>query len=70
MLTSQRRWFRPSGFPLALMLILCIGGLSPRLPGAEVIRRSFAIAAGDAEGARAILAQHVDTFEREIRAVL
>jgi DNA-binding GntR family transcriptional regulator len=29
-----------------------------------------AIAAGDAEGARAILAQHVDTFEREIRAVL
>jgi len=49
MLTSQRWWFRPSGLPLALMLILCIGGLWPRLPGAEVSRRSFAIAAGDAE---------------------
>ncbi|HEY4246474.1 MAG TPA: TonB-dependent receptor plug domain-containing protein [Lacunisphaera sp.] len=31
------------------MLIFCIGGLSPRLPGAELIRRPFAIGAGDAE---------------------
>jgi DNA-binding GntR family transcriptional regulator len=29
-----------------------------------------AIADGDAEGARAIIAEHIETFEREIRAVL
>lgn len=29
-----------------------------------------AIAAGDAEGARSIVAEHIETFEREIRAVL
>jgi DNA-binding GntR family transcriptional regulator len=29
-----------------------------------------AIANGDAEGARAIVADHIETFEREIRAVL
>jgi DNA-binding GntR family transcriptional regulator len=29
-----------------------------------------AIAEGDAEGARAIIAEHIEIFEREIRAVL
>ena len=29
-----------------------------------------AIAAGDAERARAVVAEHIETFEREIRSVL
>ena len=49
MFTLFRRWFGPLGPPLALVLILCIGGPAMRLFGAEPERRSFALAAGDAE---------------------
>ena len=49
MFTRFRRWFGPLGPPLALVLILCIGGPAMRLFGAEPERRSFALAAGDAE---------------------
>jgi iron complex outermembrane receptor protein len=49
MFTLFRRWFGPLGPPLALMLILCIGGPAMRLSGAEPERRSFALAAGEAE---------------------
>ena len=49
MFTLFRRWFGPLGPPLALVLILCIGGPAMRLYGADPERRSFALAAGDAE---------------------
>ena len=49
MFTLFRRRFGPLGPPLALVLILCIGGPAMRLFGAEPERRSFALAAGDAE---------------------
>lgn len=49
MFTLFRRWFGPLGPPLALVLILYIGGPAMRLDGAEPARRSFALAAGDAE---------------------
>jgi len=49
MFTLSRRWFGPLGPPLALVLILCIGGPAMRLSGAEPERRSFALAAGEAE---------------------
>jgi iron complex outermembrane receptor protein len=49
MFTFFRRWFGPLGPPLALVLILCIGGPAMRLYGAEPERRSFALAAGEAE---------------------
>jgi outer membrane receptor for ferric coprogen and ferric-rhodotorulic acid len=49
MFTLSRQWFGPLGPPLALVLILCIGGPATRLYGVEPDRRSFALAAGDAE---------------------
>ena len=49
MFTLFRRWFGPLGPPLALVLILCIGGPAMRLYGADPERRSFALAAGEAE---------------------
>lgn len=49
MFTLFRRWFGPLGPPLALVLIFCIGGPAARLYGADPERRSFALAAGEAE---------------------
>ena len=46
-LLRQRAGF--SGLLLALLLVLCNGGLGMRLSGAEPTRRTFALAAGDAE---------------------
>ena len=50
MLLLNRQVGRLPGLLLALMLILCLETLLPRLGGAEVPRRPFAIPAADAEG--------------------
>ncbi|MBC7366578.1 MAG: TonB-dependent receptor [Undibacterium sp.] len=49
MFTLLRQCFRPLGLRPALLLILCMGGPCFCLSGAEPVRRSFAIPAGDAE---------------------
>ena len=60
MFTLFRRRFGPLGPPLALVLILCIGGPAMRLFGADPERRSFALAAGDAEKALEAFSDQAD----------